>query len=146
MTTFSPYTVGRVETRRSMALPSTVSPMRPSWGMRRSAMSISAMTLRRDTTPGMIERGWRMRSCNTPSMRKRMRRSTSVGSTWMSEARSCTAWRITRFTNLTIGASSVTARSPARSGTASITSSATIWATEWTSSSSLDDWSSTSES
>ena len=41
-------------------------------------------------------------------MRNRMRRSCSAGSTWMSDARSCTAWRITRLTNLTIGASSTT--------------------------------------
>ena len=75
-------------------------------------MSISAMTFSRDTTPAVMERGWRMRSCSTPSMRKRMRRSCSVGSTWMSDARSCTAWRMTRFTNLTIGASSTIARRP----------------------------------
>ena len=83
-------------------------------------MSISAMTLSRDTTPAAIERGWRMRSWSTPSMRNRMRRSCSVGSTWMSDARSCTAWRITRFTNLTIGASSTIERRPARSACCSI--------------------------
>ena len=32
-------------------------------------MSMSAITFNRDTTPGMIERGWRIRSCSTPSMR-----------------------------------------------------------------------------
>ena len=41
-------------------------------------------------------------------MRNRIRRSCSVGSTWMSDARSWTAWVISRLTNLTIGASSTT--------------------------------------
>ena len=108
MTTFSPYTVGRVATRRSTGLPPTFSEMRPSWGMRRSAMLMSAMTLRRLITPAWMVRGERMTSWSTPSMRNRMRRSCSVGSTWMSDARSATAWVMSRLTNLTIGASSTT--------------------------------------
>ena len=47
MTTRSPYWVGRVETRRSMLLPSTRREMRPSSGRRRSEMSISPMILMR---------------------------------------------------------------------------------------------------
>ena len=43
-------------------------------------------------------RGARMISCSTPSMRKRTRRSRSPGSRWMSEARSCTAWVMSRLT------------------------------------------------
>ena len=75
MTTFSPYTVGSVDTRRSTATPSTVNVIRPSLGTRRSAMSMSAITFSREITPGMIDLGWRMRCCSTPSIRKRMRRS-----------------------------------------------------------------------
>ena len=110
MTTFSPYTVGSVATRRSMLRPLTFIVMRPSCGMRRSAMLMSAMTFRRVITPAWMLRGERITSCSTPSMRNRMRRSVSVGSTWMSDARSLTAWFTSRLTNLTIGASSTTSR------------------------------------
>ena len=41
-----------------------------------------------------------MTSCSTPSMRNRMRRSCSVGSTWMSDARSSTAWVIEQVDEL----------------------------------------------
>ena len=51
MTIFSPYTVGRVATRRSRALPPTFMPIRPSCGTRFSAMFRSAMTLRRLIRP-----------------------------------------------------------------------------------------------
>ena len=108
MTIFSPYTVGSVATRRSMARPETRIEMRPSCGTRRSAMLMSAMTLRRLMTPFWMLRGERMTSCSTPSMRNRMRRSCSVGSTWMSDARSCVACVMSMLTNLTIGASSTT--------------------------------------
>ena len=107
MTTFSPNTVGSVATRRSTGLPPTVSDMRPSWGSRRSAMLMSAITLSRLITPAWIDFGECMTSWSTPSMRNRMRRSFSAGSTWMSDARSFTAWVISRLTNLTIGASSM---------------------------------------
>ncbi len=47
-TTLSPNMVGRVETRRSTGLPAMFSSMRPSWGTRRSAMSmVLVMTLMR---------------------------------------------------------------------------------------------------
>ena len=69
-------------------------------------MLMSAMTFRRLITPAWMLRGERITSCSTPSMRNRMRRSFSVGSTWMSDARSLTAWVTSRLTNLTIGASS----------------------------------------
>ncbi len=48
MTTFSPFTPGFVETRKSYSLPPTRSEIRPSWGARFSAMSRSAMTLMRE--------------------------------------------------------------------------------------------------
>ena len=69
ITTFSPYTVGRVEKRRSMGLPCTASEMRPSCGTRRSAMSTSAMIFRREITPDWMALGERMTSWSTPSMR-----------------------------------------------------------------------------
>ncbi len=47
-----------------------------------------------------------MTSCSTPSTRYRIRRSRSIGSRWMSEARSARAWLIRRFTILTMGPSS----------------------------------------
>jgi hypothetical protein len=69
MTIFSPYTVGRHATRRSMGRPPTTRATRPSWGMRRSAMSRSAMILRREVTPAWIVLGGCMTSCSTPSIR-----------------------------------------------------------------------------
>ena len=69
-------------------------------------MLMSAMIFSRLITPAWMLFGERMTSCSTPSMRNRTRRSCSVGSTWMSEARSWTACVISRLTNLTIGASS----------------------------------------
>ncbi len=69
MTTFSPHTVGSVATRRSILLPWAFTDSRPSCGMRRSAMLMSAMIFRRLMTPDWIARGERMTSCSTPSMR-----------------------------------------------------------------------------
>ena len=45
MTTHSPKMVGSTLTRKSTACPPTISSIRPSWGMRRSAMSRLAITL-----------------------------------------------------------------------------------------------------
>ncbi len=47
MTQSSPWTEGMMETRKSMVRPFKRSLNRPSWGMRFSAMSSSAMTLMR---------------------------------------------------------------------------------------------------
>ena len=110
MTIFSPYTVGSVATRMSIGLPPTMRPMRPSCGTRRSAMSSSAMILRRLSTPDCMRRGIDMISCSTPSMRKRTTSSLACGSKWMSLAASSTDWAMTEFTSLTIGASSVASR------------------------------------
>ena len=106
MTTFSPHTVGRVATRRSILRPPWLTDMRPSCGLRRSAMSMSLMILRREMTPFWMLLGARCISCSTPSMRYRTRRSCSAGSMWMSEARSWIAWLMSRLTKRTIGASS----------------------------------------
>ena len=48
MTASSPWTLGMIETRKSMVLPGTFSLNRPSCGTRFSAMSSSAMTLMRE--------------------------------------------------------------------------------------------------
>ncbi len=69
MTTFSPYAHGSVATRRSIGLPATSSEMRPSCGMRRSAMSRSARIFTREVTAGTALLGTVAASWSTPSMR-----------------------------------------------------------------------------
>ena len=123
MTTFSPYTVGNVATRMSMGLPPTMRPMRPSCGTRRSAMSRSAMILRRLSTPDCMRRGIDMISCSTPSTRNRTTSSLACGSKWMSLAESSTDCAITELTSLTIGASSVASRMSAIDSSTSAASS-----------------------
>ena len=100
-------------------MPLALTESRPSCGIRRSAMLMSAMILSRLMTPDWIALGERMTSCSTPSMRKRTRRSCSVGSRWMSEARSWIAWVISRLTYLTIGASSTISLTLERSSSSS---------------------------
>ena len=62
MTSDSPCTVGTVETRMSTRRPPAVTRMRPSWGSRRSAMFISAMSLMRDVRAARSLRGGDSRS------------------------------------------------------------------------------------
>ncbi len=69
MTTFSPATMGRVETRRSSFRPCTIARMRPSCGTRRSAISRLAMILMRETMAAFIEGGGFCASNMMPSMR-----------------------------------------------------------------------------
>jgi hypothetical protein len=69
MTIFSPYTVGSVATRRSTGLPFRTTPTRPSCGMRRSAMLMSAMIFSREMIPDWMLLCGRMTSWSTPSMR-----------------------------------------------------------------------------
>ena len=70
MTTFSPKSVGRTETRKSMSrfLPS-LSLMRPSCGRRRSAMSSFAMILMREMIALRIVSGRPIALRSTPSRR-----------------------------------------------------------------------------
>ena len=110
-THFSPLTVEVVETRTSSGTPSTSASIWPSWGRRRSTMFISAMTLMRLTNAGPMPGGRFRTSCSAPSMRFRMRTRSGIGSMWMSDARSLTAWDSNRFTTWTIGAFSSTGRS-----------------------------------
>ncbi len=57
MTIDSPWMVGTVETRMSIRRPWAVTRMRPSWGSRRSAMFISAMSLMREVSAACRRRG-----------------------------------------------------------------------------------------
>ena len=107
----SPNAQGTVETRMSMSLPAMRREMRPSWGRRRSAMSIPATSLMRDATAGKRSIGCVRRVCSTPSMRMRTAKLSSAGSTWMSEASKSTAWESRLFTSSMIGASSAISRS-----------------------------------
>ena len=77
------------------------------------------MILSREITPFWMFLGERWASLSTPSMRYRTRRSRSVGSMWMSEARSEMAWLISRFTKRTTGASSETSVKLERSSVSS---------------------------
>ena len=54
---FSPRFAGKVETRRSTSRLPAVSPIRPSWGMRRSVMSSPASTLMRAVSPFSVTAG-----------------------------------------------------------------------------------------
>ena len=107
----SPRTVGSVATRMSMWRPSTFRPTRPSWGMRFSAMSRSAMIFTRETRPAIMPRGTVVVSLTTPSTRKRTRIDLASGSKWMSEAPRSTASATIERTSLTTGASSADSRS-----------------------------------
>ena len=95
--------------------------MRPSCGLRRSAMSSFASTFRRVVTPAARRFGIRCTSCSTPSMRRRTTSESSCGSQWMSEAPSSAAWKMTELTRRTSGASempSSASRSSASSSSA----------------------------
>ena len=107
MTTASPSTVGSVATRMSSIRPAAAafSEIRPSCGLRRSAMSSFASTFRRVVTPAAIRFGMRCTSCRTPSMRSRTTSASSCGSKWMSLAPSSAAWKMIELTSRTSGAS-----------------------------------------
>ena len=68
-TTFSPWMVGKVETRRSYSFPAIVIRARPSCGSRRSEMSSCAMIFTRDTTEAWIDFDWIEASRRIPSTR-----------------------------------------------------------------------------
>ena len=73
ITIFSPNSVGRVETRKSMDLEPNFSFIRPSWGTRRSAMSRREITLIREDSLSLIATGGCVISRSSPSTRKRTR-------------------------------------------------------------------------
>ena len=68
-TTLSPHSVGMVETRKSISRPCTVVLMRPSCGMRRSAMLSCAMILMREVTAARSASGKVSTVCSMPSRR-----------------------------------------------------------------------------
>ena len=74
MTVFSPNSVGRVLTRKSMVLTGDrIRRMRPSCGTRFSEMSSLASTLMRETSLSRIVIGGWACSRSTPSTRRRIR-------------------------------------------------------------------------
>ena len=125
--TVSPSTVGSVATRMSSWRPAAaaVSVIRPSCGLRRSAMSSFEITFKRVVTPAVSRFGIRWATCRTPSMRKRTTSSFSCGSTWMSLAPSSAAWKMIELTSRTIGASEMPS-SASRSSSSSTSSSAAV--------------------
>ena len=121
MTTFSPSTVGSVARRMSSIRPTddAESVMRPSCGLRRSAMSSLERTLSRVVTPADMRFGMRCTSRSTPSMRKRTTSASSCGSKWTSEAPSSAAWKISALTSRTSGPSEIPSSASRSSATPS---------------------------
>ena len=113
ITVFSPQIVEVVETRTSRWRPSMFISSWPSCGRRRSTMFMSAMILMRLTSAGPMSAGSESTSCSAPSMRKRTRTSSSVGSMWTSDARSRSACVRILFTTWMTGASSTIAAAAA---------------------------------
>ena len=74
MTIFSPKSVGRVLTRKSIVLSRPIlSFMRPSCGKRRSEMSMREITLIREASFSLMLTGGDPISRSSPSIRKRTR-------------------------------------------------------------------------
>ena len=114
MTHFSPKTVAIVETRTSIPRPSTSVANWPSWALRRSTMFMSARILTRLTRAPAMVMGRVSTSCRVPSIRNRTRSSPSVGSRWMSDARSRRASVTSMVTTLATGESAPIVSSRAR--------------------------------
>ena len=104
ITIFSPNTVGKTETRMSTSLPSMVVSIRPSWGIRRSAMSRPLMILIRVAMAEWALAFNCMFSTKVPSTRKRTRTTFSKGSIWISLVRVLIAWLIIESIKRTTGA------------------------------------------
>ena len=74
ITIFSPYSVGRVETRKSITRSALIfSFIRPSCGTRFSEMSMREITLMREASFSLMATGGEAISRSSPSMRKRTR-------------------------------------------------------------------------
>ena len=102
------------------------SEMRPSCGLRRSAMSSFASTFRRVVTPAVSRFGIRWISWSTPSMRKRTTSASSCGSKWMSLAPSSAAWKMIELTSRTSGASEMPSSTSRSSSSSSSSSSSRL--------------------
>ena len=121
---FSPWRVGMAARRRSTASPLLVSnEVRPSWGMRRSAMSMLPMILMRLMMPAWTSTGNSRSLWSTPSIRQRTCSASAWGSTWMSEAFMLTASEMRPSTISMIEASWARAASSATSDSSSSLSS-----------------------
>ena len=136
ITTCSPSTVGSTATRMSSMRPTAraASEMRPSCGLRRSAMSSFASTFRRVVTPFAIRFGIDCASLSTPSMRTRTRSESSCGSKWMSLAPSVAACMMIELTSRTSGASETPSSTSRSSSVSSMTSNSS--SADWVSSTS----------
>ena len=75
------------------------------------------MIFRRLTTPAVMRFGTTVRSCSTPSTRKRTLISGPSGWKWTSEAPASTAWAMIELTSLMTGASSAVSRRSTTSAT-----------------------------
>ena len=91
MTAFSPLIVGMIESRKFARIVPIGIEKRPSCGKRASAMLSSLRIFRRETTARCSTLGKVRISRSVPSIRKRIRDSTSSGSMWMSVALSRSA-------------------------------------------------------
>jgi hypothetical protein len=117
-----------IDTRKSIVRPLMRSLNRPSCGMRFSEMSSSDMTLMREM---IVE--WNFLSIgsiawySTPSMRYLITTSRSRVSTWMSDARRCSALKTVESTSLMIGDESEVKRSMDSVSSPVSSSSVTIW-------------------
>src|SRR5437660_182637 len=101
---FSPCRRGSEDTRRSTSRCSIFTRMAPSCGTRRSAISILARTLKRETIDACTAFGKCMVSRRRPSTRSRTIVSFLVGSTWMSLTRERTASVMSILQSRTTGA------------------------------------------
>lgn len=104
MTIFSPNTVATLATRTSTSLPSITVENWPSCGRRFSTMFMPLMIFKRLVSAACTPIGRENVSTRWPSMRNRTRTFSSIGSMWMSLARSRIAWLTTRFTSWMTGA------------------------------------------
>ena len=129
MTASSPWTLGMIETRKSIVLPGTRSLKRPSCGTRFSAMSSSAITLMREMMAlwCCFAMG-RIAACRTPSIRYFTTTASSCVSMWMSDARRWMAVKMVESTSRIIGLMSLVSRSTVRfSSPPSSSLSSWIW-------------------
>jgi hypothetical protein len=108
-TIVSPWFPGRIEARTSTSRPSIARPMRPSCGLRFSAMSIAAMIFRRETAARARCAGMLGDVAQHAVDAVAHAHAAVPGSTWMSLARISSASRNMRVTRRMIGASGLLA-------------------------------------
>ena len=107
ITHFSPYTVGRLDTRISYSLPSTLRVIRPSCGFLFSEISIPDIILIRVVIAPRSVLSYSIISRRLPSILYLTRILFSIGSICISEALCLTACSITLLISCTIGAFSI---------------------------------------